>query len=147
MACSDQVEVAGITEALLCSLSALQALGRALAPLFGSINPSTLGNTSRTAGPQLPWVPSQVSALLTSPSGWYLPFPAVPYPILFPLYSPFSRGITVQCYIHQSDQGSNNWQKSSLPGNPGSASSYPHRQGGLLASSIVDPIYQREIYW
>ena len=40
---------AGITEALLCSSSVLQALGEALAPLFGSINPSMLGNTSRTA--------------------------------------------------------------------------------------------------
>ena len=57
----DQVGMAGIMEALLRSPSALQALGGALAPLFGSINPSTLGNMSRTvAEPQPPWVPSRL---------------------------------------------------------------------------------------
>ena len=60
--------MAGITEILLHSPSALQALGEALALLFGPINPSTLGNMTRTvAGPQPPWMPSQVSAL----RGWY----------------------------------------------------------------------------
>ena len=61
------------------------------------------------------------------------PFLAVPYPS-FPYIHP-SQGVSQYGAIHQSDQGSSSWQKSSLPGNPGSASSCPHRQGGLQASS------------
>ena len=133
----DHVGAAGISEAFLRSPSALQALGGAIAPLLSSINPSTLGNTSGTAaaGPQPPCrAPSQVSALPIPPTGWYPPFPAIPYPYSFPYIHP-SQGVSQYGAIHRSDQGSSSRQKSSLPGNPGSASNCPHRQGGLLASS------------
>ena len=139
----DQVGTAGITEILLHSPSALQALGRALAPLFGSINPSTLctlGNMTRiVTGSQPPWTPSQVSALPIPP--WVVPpfqlFPTYMYS--FPHIHP-SQGILQYSAIHQSDQGCSSWQKSSSPGNPGSASSCPHRQEEVCWHHLVDPL-------
>ena len=76
-------------------------------------------------------------------SSWVVPpfqlFPPYIYMYSFPHRHP-SQGISQYGDIHQSDQGCSSRQKSSSPGNPGSASSCPHRQEEVCWHHLVDPL-------